>query len=88
MRAIVVDTPPVLVISDARALASVADGTVLVVRAGKTDPNDALEAKNLLVGDGARLLGTVLNWWDPQRNGQDAYSRYAARRGRSMGAAA
>ncbi len=86
--AIVVDTPPVLVISDARALASVADGTVLVVRAGKTDPNDALEAKNLLVGDGARLLGTVLNWWDPQRNGQDAYSRYAARRGRSMGAAA
>ena len=85
---IVVDTPPVLAISDARALASVADGTVLVVRAGKTNPNDALEAKNLLTGDGARLLGTVLNVWDPQRNGQDAHSRYAAWRGRSMGAAA
>jgi len=86
--AIVVDTPPVLAISDARALAGAADGTVLVVRAGKTDPNDALEAKNLLVGDGARLLGTVLNWWDPKRNGHDAYSRYTAGQARAMGAAA
>ena len=85
---ILVDTLAALAISDARALASSADSTLLVVRACRTDPRDALEARRLLAGDGAHLAGVVLNCWDPQRQRELAYSRYVAWRERSVRAEA
>lgn len=75
---ILVDAPPVLAVSDARALSSIADGTVLVVRAGVTEPGDAMEAKTLLEEDGARLLGVVLNSWNPRIYGPRKYEKYGA----------
>lgn len=63
---IVVDSPPTLTGSDARALAAMADGAVLVVRAGTTNPDAAIEAKSVLESDGVKLLGVVLNSWDPR----------------------
>jgi tyrosine-protein kinase Etk/Wzc len=75
---IIVDAPPVLAVSDARALSSVADGTILVVRAGVTEPDDAIEAKTLLEEDGAHLLGVVLNSWNPRVYGPREYERYGA----------
>jgi len=73
---VVVDTPPALAVSDARALARSADGVVLVVRAGRTGAALAAEAEALLRSDGARVLGAVLNSWDPRQGGRRGYWAY------------
>ena len=59
--AIILDTPPVLACADAARLASLVDGTLLVVRAGGTDRAAAERAYQYLVGAGAHVLGAVLN---------------------------
>ena len=61
---IVIDTPPMLYISDARVLGRVADGAILVIRASKTTRDAARAAKQRLVDDGIPVLGTILNEWD------------------------
>lgn len=74
---VIIDAPPALEISDARALACCADGTVLVVRAGRTGTALAQETDALLRADGARVLGAVLNSWDPREGGRRGYGAYA-----------
>jgi len=58
---VILDTPPVLATADAGILASLADGVLLVVRAGQTDRTAAKRAHQQLVNVGARVVGTVLN---------------------------
>ena len=58
---VILDTPPVLATADAGILASIADGVLLVVRAGQTDRVAAKRAHQQLVNVGARIVGTVLN---------------------------
>ncbi len=58
---IVVDSPPVLPVSDPMLLANVVDGVLLVVKAGETHRDVVVRAKDLLSGSGDRLLGVVLN---------------------------
>ncbi len=60
---ILVDTPPLASLSDARVVGRLADGAVLVIRAGQTARRAALAAKQCLVADGVVVLGTVLNGW-------------------------
>ena len=64
--AVVLDSPPMLAVSDARAVARWADRVALVVRAGHTPPEAVVEAVETLAADGAPLMGTVLNSWNPQ----------------------
>ncbi len=71
--AVILDAPPVLAVSDARAAAVAAEATVLVIRAEKTDAVEAAEAVRLLRADGAHLAGAVLNGWNPRRSGYGAY---------------
>jgi non-specific protein-tyrosine kinase len=64
---VVIDTPPVLPSTDARVLASRADGTLLVVRLEhslRTQSRDALRA---LQDTGANVIGTFVN----ELRGQD-----------------
>ncbi len=61
---VLLDTPPVLATADAGILGSLADGVLLVVRAGQTDKAAAQRATAQLAGSGARVLGVVLN--DPK----------------------
>lgn len=61
---VLIDTPPILDISDSRILARLADAVILVVRAGRTSREAALAAKNRLLTDGVPVLGMVLNAWD------------------------
>jgi capsular exopolysaccharide synthesis family protein len=75
---VIVDSPPTLAGSDARALAAIADGTVLVVRAGATGPATAIQAKSVLESDGVHLLGVVLNSWDPRVYGLTGAQDHAA----------
>ena len=58
---VILDTPPVLATADAGILASIADGVLLVVRAGQTDRVAAKRAHQQLVNVGASIVGTVLN---------------------------
>jgi tyrosine-protein kinase Etk/Wzc len=58
---VILDTPPVLATADAGILASLADGVLLVVRAGQTDKVAAKRAHQQLVNVKARVVGTVLN---------------------------
>ncbi|NWJ97900.1 MAG: CpsD/CapB family tyrosine-protein kinase [Chloroflexi bacterium] len=55
------DAPPVLALTDAAVLATKVDGTLLVLKAGKTSRDDAREAKEQLQKVRANLLGVVLN---------------------------
>jgi polysaccharide biosynthesis transport protein len=58
---ILIDTPAMLEWPDARILGRMADGVVLVVRAGGTTRDEVLAAKVRLEEDRTALLGTVLN---------------------------
>ena len=54
------DAPPVIAVTDAALLASRLDGVLLVVSAGQTRREHALQAKALLEKINVRIVGTVL----------------------------
>lgn len=58
---IVIDTPPLLPVTDGAVAAAHADGAVMVVRYGKTTRGQVTTAMRLLKSVDARLLGTILN---------------------------
>jgi succinoglycan biosynthesis transport protein ExoP len=58
---IVLDTPPVLSVSDATAVAPLVDGVVVVVHAGVTDRRAVRQTLDQLERVGAQLIGAVLN---------------------------
>lgn len=58
---VIFDVPPVLSVSDAQILASKCDGTLLVVRFGKTEKKQSLKAKNILLSSRAKIIGVVCN---------------------------
>ena len=58
---IILDTPPVLGLSETTSLQQVVDGVVFVVRAETTSRKDVLDAVTLLRKAGAHLFGIVLN---------------------------
>ncbi len=70
---IVVDTPPVVNLADARLFARFADGLILVVRSGVTTRDAALLAKGRFADDGIPILGTILNFWNPKMPGHSYY---------------
>ncbi len=58
---VLLDSPPVLGLSDSLILSTSIDGVVLVVRAGLTPKESVIQAKKLLRGVNTRILGVVLN---------------------------
>lgn len=78
---VLLDTPPMLHIADARIAGVLADGVVLVIRSGQTSRESALAAKRQLAEDGIPIIGTALNDWNPKvagYYGYEAYSKYYA----------
>ncbi|WP_085990879.1 CpsD/CapB family tyrosine-protein kinase [Oceanobacillus senegalensis] len=61
---IIVDSPPVLAVTDAQILSNVCDGTVLVVRSKQTEIEAGQKAIEALRSVNARVLGTILNGRD------------------------
>jgi capsular exopolysaccharide synthesis family protein len=72
---VIIDAPPMLNLPDARILGRLADGVVLVVRSADTVRYAAIAAKQRLMEDGTRVLGTILNQWDPRKTNQYTYAR-------------
>lgn len=58
---IVIDSPPVLPVTDAAVLSTQVEGVIMVVRAGKTQRAQAAEARRRLDGVQAPVIGSVLN---------------------------
>jgi len=76
---IVIDSPPVNVLTDAALLGSAADGVVVVVRTGRTRIDALRYGLDQLTVAQAAVIGTVLNDIDLRRNGSDDGSyRYLA----------
>jgi Mrp family chromosome partitioning ATPase len=70
---LILDTPPLLAASDAAIVSRIADGALVVVRAGRTERSALRTAIQQLSTVGARVLGTVLN--DPDAE-VPKYARY------------
>jgi capsular exopolysaccharide synthesis family protein len=73
---VMIDAPPMIHLADARVLGRLADGVILVVRAGQTTTESALFARQRFAEDGTRVLGTVLNSWDPRTTRRYGYGSY------------
>ena len=58
---VVVDSPPIASFTDGVLIASMVDGVILVVHAGKSSRQMVKRSKQLLQEIGARVLGVVLN---------------------------
>jgi len=77
---IVIDSPPILSVTDGVILARDADAVVLVVRHGKSSKQIVRRARDLLIRSGAPITGVVLNAVDlrsPEYYGYYGYSTYA-----------
>ena len=57
---VIIDTPPVLSVTDAVVLAEKSDGVVLVVKNEVASPKDLIEAKKRLTQVGIPLLGSIV----------------------------
>ena len=82
---VLIDTPPMLYLSDARVLGRLADAAILVVRAGRTTRDAAMGAKQRLVDDRIPVLGTILNGWDPKSKTRYGYYVYPYSAGGEQG---
>jgi non-specific protein-tyrosine kinase len=58
---VVIDSPPVQAVTDAAVLASMVDGTLFVVDAGRTHRGTVRSAQDAMARAGARVVGVVLN---------------------------
>ena len=58
---VLIDTPPVLPVTDALVLSCMVDGLIMVIDSGEIKVEMAREVKNQLVHAGANILGVVLN---------------------------
>ncbi|GFR35679.1 CpsD/CapB family tyrosine-protein kinase [Thermobrachium celere] len=70
---IIIDTPPVLMVTDAQILSKYADGTILVVASREAEKNGVKRAKELLEKVDANILGVVLNKLDTSKKGYYGY---------------
>ena len=74
---VVVDSPPLLNVSDSRILATLVEGVVLVVKGGDT-PRELVQRAQACISDvGARVIGAVLNNIDLHREEYSYYRSYS-----------
>jgi Mrp family chromosome partitioning ATPase len=77
---VIIDSPPVLSVTDGVILARMADAVVLVIRHGKSSKHVIRRARDLLLRSGASITGIVLNAVDlnsPEYYGYYGYSGYS-----------
>ena len=80
---VIFDAPPILNFADAPSIASVCDGTVVVLQAGKVRRPAAIRAIDRLYDSNANVLGAVLTKFDVRR--ADYSYEYAYGDGRKTG---
>jgi succinoglycan biosynthesis transport protein ExoP len=73
---ILVDSPPLLPVSDARLIASHVDGVILVAAAGTSNPAAVRAAIDMLEFAGDKLVGIVINQSGEESDDSGAYAYY------------
>jgi capsular exopolysaccharide synthesis family protein len=74
---VVIDSPPLLPVTDAAILAHISDGALLIVQHGLTRRDQVGRAVEQLTAGDARLLGSILNKTPARAPEADSYSYYA-----------
>ncbi|HBE81141.1 MAG TPA: capsular biosynthesis protein [Firmicutes bacterium] len=82
---LLIDTPPIIAVTDACVLASRVDGVALVVRAGFTRPGMVRQAKELVLHANGKLLGVVLNRVEIQKQYSNYYYYYGSNHSKQVG---
>ncbi|TCP58972.1 capsular exopolysaccharide synthesis family protein [Tumebacillus sp. BK434] len=77
---VLIDSPPLLPVTDGQVLSTLCDGVLFVVRSGEVARDQLQQAKGLLERVGAQVIGAVLNGKQRKRS-EPAYSYYAAPEG-------
>jgi capsular exopolysaccharide synthesis family protein len=65
---VLVDTPPILAVTDPIIVSTITDRTILVVRPTRTGKRALLRAKTVLESSGIRTLGVVVNAMNIERD--------------------
>lgn len=73
---VIIDSAPLLAVTDGAVLAAHADGALVVVRAGKTRRDQLTHAMGMLNDVGANLLGAVLTMMPTRGSGVYSYNYY------------
>ncbi|HET91109.1 MAG TPA: polysaccharide biosynthesis tyrosine autokinase, partial [Chloroflexi bacterium] len=73
---VIIDSPPVLAVTDAAVLSTLADGVMLILDCGETRQPAAVQAAERLLSVGGNLLGVVLNRLSSKGDGYYYYSYY------------
>lgn len=71
---VILDTPPVLMVTDAQLLSRCSDGCLLVVSSGEVAREGVIKAKELLEKVNTKILGVVLN--KVQQSSRSNYGYY------------
>jgi capsular exopolysaccharide synthesis family protein len=74
---ILLDSPPMMALTDARLLSRNTDGVILVCRAGKTTGEQLAFSHRRLAEDGIEVIGTILNDWDPRAEDPTYFNSYS-----------
>ncbi|MFP5265434.1 MAG: GumC family protein [Blastocatellia bacterium] len=70
---IIIDSPPLINVTDPVILSTMVDGVILVVHGGKSTRDIVRRARQELSSVGAKIFGVVLNNVDLRREGYDNY---------------
>jgi capsular exopolysaccharide synthesis family protein len=77
---ILVDSSPLLAVTDPAIIGAVADGIILTVRAWMLDHHDAEQSVELLQSLGTPILGLLVNGIHPGESGYSSRCRYSGHR--------
>ena len=83
---VILDTPPVLLVSDTLVFAQQTDGVVLCVRGGETPREQVVRAQERILRSGVSILGVLINALEPEPG--HYYRPYAYEYGADKAAAA
>ncbi len=75
-RYVVIDTPPLAAFVDAAIISTLVDKTIYVIRAGRVDKKEVVEAVDQLRKANADILGVVLNGTARSSSHYDYYTYY------------
>ncbi len=79
----ILDTPPVLPVTDAAILASIVDGVLLVIDVDNTRAGMLRQGREQLEGDNIHLVGAVMNKVSPGSSGYPHYYEYYSEKPKS-----
>ena len=76
---VLIDTPPVMPVTDALIVSRFVDGMILVIASAEIKVEMARDVKNQLVNAGANILGVVLNKVRSEHHGYGYYYYYGSK---------